>query len=127
MAFIEGYPQVRGGLYRGVSSRWGVAFIEGCPHVGGDLYEGLHYIGGSGHLNLGKISRVLCQIVLCTEIPTLTRTIPFVRAVRTVREAITPVSDRAGTCWYPADTGVAKTTSYKMTSYKITSGRRLLW
>ena len=53
VAFIEGCPHVRGGLYRGVSSRqlgvafwdspkWplqrgvltsGVAFIEGCPHV----------------------------------------------------------------------------------------------
>ena len=64
MAFIEGCPHVRGGLYRGVSSltlgvafmrgvltsgvafvegvlTLGVAFIEGCPHVRGGLYRGV--------------------------------------------------------------------------------------
>ena len=36
--FIEG---IRGGLYRGgLTSR--VAFIEGCPHVRGGIYEGFH-------------------------------------------------------------------------------------
>ena len=52
LPFIEGCPHVRGGLYRGVSSRqgWplqrgvltsGVAFIEGCPHASGGLYRGV--------------------------------------------------------------------------------------
>ena len=75
--------------------------------------------GASGHLGLSKNVKSIVswiQRVLCTEIPTLTWTIPFVRAIRTVREAITPVTDKAGTCWNPAETGVAKTTSYKIMS-----------
>ena len=39
MAFIEGCPQVRGGLYRGGVLRSEVAFIEGCPHVRSGLYK----------------------------------------------------------------------------------------
>ena len=48
VAFIEGCPHVRGGLYRGGVLKSGVAFIggvltsgvafiEGCPHVRGGL------------------------------------------------------------------------------------------
>ena len=36
MAFIEGCPPVRGGLYEGLHC------IEGCPHIRGGLYEEFH-------------------------------------------------------------------------------------
>ena len=44
IAWLRPCPHIRGGLYRGVSSRHaGVAFIEGCPHVDvrGGLYRGV--------------------------------------------------------------------------------------
>ena len=42
VAFIEGCPHVRGGLYRGVSSCQGwPLYLEGCPHVRGGLYRGV--------------------------------------------------------------------------------------
>ena len=40
VAFIEGCPQVRGGL------------CEGCPHVRGGLYEGCPHVRGGGVLTI---------------------------------------------------------------------------
>ena len=41
VAFIEGCPHIRGGLYSWAVLTSGVAFIEGCPHVRGGLYRGV--------------------------------------------------------------------------------------